>query len=34
MSDDGSASLFEIAFYCILAVAVMLWALRHFDIRI
>jgi hypothetical protein len=34
MSDNGSAGLFEVAFYCILLVAVLLWALRYLDISI
>jgi hypothetical protein len=34
MSDHSSAGLFEVAFYCILVAVVLLWALRHLDIRI
>jgi hypothetical protein len=31
MSDHGSASLFQIAFYCIALAAAGLWALKHLD---
>jgi len=31
MSDRGSASLFQVAFYCIVLAAAGLWALKHLD---
>jgi hypothetical protein len=31
MSERGSASLFEVVFYCVLFVALMIWSFRHVE---
>ena len=32
MSDRGSTGLFEVVFYCVALVALMLWSFRHVDL--
>ena len=32
MSDRGSTSLFEIAFYCVALFALLVWSFRHVEI--
>ena len=31
MSERGSASLFEVVFYCVALVAFMIWSFRHVE---
>ena len=32
MSEHGSTSLFEVAFYCVALFALLIWSFRHFAI--
>lgn len=32
MSERGSTGLFEVVFYCVLLVALMVWSFRHLEL--